>query len=330
MIINKHLFLIGFALLLSNCRKADEPLVLQPTNRSWRFAVLGDTHVAVNSDTVKEMIPYILQDSVDLLLLCGDLVEGGKMTSSSELEAEFGLWLDIFEPLYNNGIGIYPVRGNHEDDATNDIEVWNRIFSGTKALPQNGPAGELNLTYSFNHKNAFFVGLDHYINLHRVNQNWLDNQLQDNTNPHVFVFGHEAAFKVFHSDCLDDYPADRDAFWKSLVQAGVKSYFCGHDHFLDISQWNDGDGNAENDIYQCVAGGGGAWLMSKYNFNGSNSNYQPVKVNHSMIHGYLLVEINGSTSADLEVSVSGRLRNESESGITYKKSSFFYYKVEKN
>jgi uncharacterized membrane protein len=45
------------------------------TQNSWRFAVFGDTHVG-SSDTVAEMIPFILQDSVDFVVVVGDLVEG--------------------------------------------------------------------------------------------------------------------------------------------------------------------------------------------------------------------------------------------------------------
>lgn len=324
------IILIGFTVACDESTITIEPM---DKNHSWKFAVVGDTHVTTNSDTISEMIPFFIQDSIDLLLICGDIVEGGKMTSSAELETELKLWMDIFKPLYESGIGIYPVRGNHEDDATDDISVWSQIFSGSKALPQNGPSGETNLTYSFSHKNAFFIGLDNYINIHRINQSWLDQQLEQNTNPHIFVFGHEAAFKVFHSDCLDDYEAERNVFWKSMTDAGVKTYFCGHDHFFDITQWDDGDGNTENDIYQCVAGGGGGWLMSRYNYNGTNSNYTPKKMYHKVEHGYLLVELCGVTPDDLAVTITWKERttNNTNGAIEYiATDNYFNYQVEAN
>ncbi|OFX87999.1 MAG: hypothetical protein A2W99_11430 [Bacteroidetes bacterium GWF2_33_16] len=312
------IFAVFSILGFSNCQKDELPETIN-NGKSWRFAVVGDTHVTINSDTIKEMIPFFLQDSIDFILLCGDIVEGGKMTTSSELEMELKMWQDIFQPLYDNGIGVYPIRGNHEDDANDDITVWNKIFSGSNALPQNGPAGETNQTYSFNHKNAFFIGLDNYINIHRVDQEWLNQQLENNSNPHVFVFGHEAAFKVFHSDCLDDFQTERDIFWKSLTDAGVRTYFCGHDHFFDVAQIDDGDGNSDNDIYQCVVGGGGGWLMSRYNYNGANSNYLPNGLFHRMEHGYVLVEICGETLTDLDVTITWKERNSniSNSDIVY-------------
>ncbi len=255
--------------------------------------MLSDTHITEDSDTVAEMIPFIIEDGVDLVLHCGDLVQGGKKASAEMLRVEFGLWKEYFKPLIDRGIKIYPVRGNHEDDAADDILVWNEVFSGTLSLPQNGAVDQKNLSYSFTHNNSFFVGLDNYTTIHRVDQSWLDEQLTSSKSTHKFVFGHEAAFKVFHSDCLDDYPDDRDIFWKSINKAGVKSYFCGHDHFFDATLIDDGDGDKDNDTYQFVVGGGGGWLMSKYNYNGENSYFTPKAVEHRQEHGYLLVEVDG-------------------------------------
>lgn len=275
---------------------------------SWRFAVLGDTHVG-SSDTVAEMIPFILEDSVDFVVVVGDLVEGGLGTPGSQLLQELENWKTIFAPIYNAGIPVYGLRGNHEDDANNDVNMWNTAFSGSYSFPQNGPIGETNLTYSFTHKNAKLIMLDVYKNIHQVNQAWLDQELASNTSQHIFTFGHEAAFKVFHGDCLDDSLAARDQFWTSLKDNGCKVYFCGHDHFLDAALVDDGDGNSQNDIYQYLVGTGGGWLMSQYsNYNGANSTFNPNRVFHEMEFGYSIVEINGETNADCIVRISWKKR----------------------
>ena len=310
------LVLNSLMLFFNACTKEDEPNS-ESSNTAWKFAVVGDTHVTNNSDTIKEMIPFMLEDDIDLILIAGDIVEGGKLTTANELEAELKMWLAIFEPLYEKGIGVYPIRGNHENDATNNLRAWNTIFSGDKALPQNGPEGEVNLTYSFKHKNALFMALDTYINIHKVNQSWIDEQLIANEKPHIFSFGHEAAFKVFHSDCLDDFPTERNTFWESLSNAGAKTYFCGHDHFFDASLINDADGNSENDIYQCLVGGGGGWIMPKYRYNGENSHYTIEAKYHRPKHGYALVEISGETSEDLDVTITWKERIESDNLVTY-------------
>lgn len=313
----KYLLLVSFVLIVVACEKNSNSITPTDMPISWKFAVVGDTHVTNNSDTIKEMIPNFIQDSIDLILVCGDIVEGSKALTPSELENEFEMWLTVFKPLYDKGIGVYPVRGNHEDGAPKDIEVWNKIFTGSKALPQNGPSGETNLTYSFKHKNALFIGLDDYVNIHKINQTWLNQELIMNEQPHIFVFGHEAAFKVFHSDCLDDFPTERNTFWNSLTDAGVKTYFCGHDHFFDATQIDDGDGNIENDIYQCLVGGGGGWLMPKYKHNGENSHYTVNPLYHREEHGYALVEISGETKSDLDVSITWKERTVEGASVKY-------------
>lgn len=324
----KYLLLVIVAIA---CEKESDSTEVSNESKAWKFAVVGDTHVSYNSDTIAEMIPYFLEDGIDLILLCGDIVQGGKNTTAAELEVELEMWQAIFQPLYDAGIEIYPVRGNHEDDADDNIAVWNRIFSGDKALPQNGPTGETNLTYSFNHKNAFFIGLDTYVNIHKINQNWLDEQLEANDQPHIFTFGHEAAFKVFHSDCLDDFPTERNTFWESLSDAGAKTYFCGHDHFFDVTEIDDEDGNAENNIFQCLVGGGGGWLMPKYKHNGDNADYTIKPIFHSQEHGYALVEISGDNMADLDVTIIWKERIVESRSVTYLSTlNVIKYQLQKN
>jgi 3',5'-cyclic AMP phosphodiesterase CpdA len=274
----------------------------------WRFAVLGDTHIG-SSDTVAEMIPYMLADNIDCLMLVGDLAEGGKAATKTQLQEQLTEWRSIFTPLYEKKIGVYPVRGNHEADVVNNLVAWNTVFSGNYLLPQNGPSTEMNLSYSFTNKNALFVSLDHYATIHQVNQNWVNQQLETNTLPHVFVFGHEAAFKVFHADCLDDSLVARNSFWQSMTKAGVKTYFCGHDHFVDAALVDDGDGNESNDVYQYLVGTGGGWLMSQYsNYNGTNAPYLPKRIFHEMEYGYALVEVSGTSQTDKNVTITWKKR----------------------
>jgi len=292
-----HLMLFLFALMI-NASSQDK----------WRFAVLGDTHIE-SSDSVVEMIQYMLADDIDCLLLVGDLAEGGKGASKTELQEQLAQWKSVFAPLYEHNVGVFPIRGNHEADVVNNQLAWNAVFSGNYLLPQNGPSTELNLSYSIANKNALFVLLDNYSTIHKVNQDWVDKQLETNILPHVFVFGHEAAFKVFHADCLDDSLQARNTFWQSMAKAGVKTYFCGHDHFVDAALVDDGDGNQNNDIYQYLVGTGGGWLMSQYsNYNGTNAPYLPKRIFHDMEYGYALVEISGTGQNDRDVTITWKKR----------------------
>ncbi len=270
--------------------------VLQASAEPWRFMVAGDSRGSdngVNTTILGEIADEALAWDVAFFLFTGDLVNG--QTNQAALESQFLTWRDTLQPLYDAGIGVYPVRGNHDVGDPPGLTAWNNVFSGGYALPQNGPAGEVNITFSFEHENALIVGLDEYVLRHRVNQSWLDQQLDDNQRVHVFVFGHEAAFSVLHSDCLDDYASARNTFVDSIVDARGRTYFCAHDHFYDHAVADD-DHKPSNDLHQFLAGTAGAPLYDwDGNYLGNNSPYTVTNAYHSRAYGYLLVEVDDIT-----------------------------------
>ncbi len=249
---------------------------------SFRFVVTGDSRGGdngVNSAQLIELKDAIIaeQPQPELVIFTGDLVYNGTV-------AQLLYWVQIFmDPLIAHGIAVYPIRGNHDSNA----DAWQAVFSGAYALPDNGPPAELDMTYSFVHKNAQFIGMD-VSGFMEVNQGWLDDQLAAKNVPHVFVFNHYPAFAVNHVDCLAMYPAKRDAFWNSIGQAGGKMYFTGHDHFYDHSQAYDIHGIQ---IHQIVAGSAGASL---YDWDDVYREAPRVQgFSHCRDHGYVVVDVNG-------------------------------------
>ncbi|MBU0617038.1 MAG: metallophosphoesterase [Planctomycetes bacterium] len=263
----------------------------------WKFIATGDsrgTDNGVNTTILGELATEIVNQSVDLVIFPGDLVTGG--VDQATLESQLLTWRDIMQPVYDAGIGVYPVRGNHDLGSPAGVTAWNNVFSGPYGLPQNGPAGEENLTFAVEHENALFLGLDQYVTPHRVNQTWVDEQLAASGAPHVFSFGHEPAFEVEHTDCLDDYPTRRDAFWHSLEDAGGRTCFAGHDHFCDHARVDD-DGDPGNDIHQLVVGTAGAPLYSwSGSYDGDNGDYTLENLRHARAYGCVLGEIDGLTA----------------------------------
>jgi PKD repeat protein len=252
----------------------------------WRFVVVGDTRsgdgaTAINAEIVSELANEIVRQDARFVLVPGDLVYSGSLSA-------FQLWKTTMGPVYQAQIPVLPVIGNH--DAA-DLAAWKQVFGAD--IPDNGPAGEEDRTYSFTHENVLVLALDNYVATGRVNQPWVDATLAANTLPHVFAFGHMPAFKANHTDCLDDYPANRDAFWNSLQNAGAGAYFAGHDHFYDHARIDDGDGNPDNDVHQLIVGSGGAPFTSSYAYNGLNTAWTPVNQYHEMQYGYSVVEISG-------------------------------------
>lgn len=265
----------------------------------WKFLVYGDTRgsgdvgeAEVNDVIVSELARATLTENPAFVLVPGDLVNSGDL-------AAFQLWRNgdakygNMKPVYDVHIPVYPIIGNH--DAT-DVNAFKTVFGPD--LPDNGPTGEVDRTYAVTYNNALILGLDEYVNTGRVNQAWVDAQLAARdraATPHVFAFGHQPAFKANHTDCLDDYPANRDDFWNSLKNAGSRSYFAGHDHFYDHARIGDGDGNTANDLHQFIVGSGGAPLTSTYAYDGANTVWSPANVYHEMQYGYMVVTVDGAT-----------------------------------
>jgi 3',5'-cyclic AMP phosphodiesterase CpdA len=266
--------------------------------QTWSFLVYGDTRGTgsgnqINTNIVQELVRITTNEKPAFVLIPGDLVSSGTSTA-------FQAWTHLMAPVYQAGIGVYPIMGNHD---VADVAGYLSVFGPT--IPDNGPTNEIDRTYFITYSNVLVLALDHYVQTRRVNQSWIDSILASNYLPHVFVFGHLPAFKLSHTDNLDDYPAERNTFWSSLTNHSVRAYFCGHDHFYDHTSLDDGDGNPANDTHQYIVGTGGAPLVDDSVYNGNNGSWTPQRILHEKQYGYLKVEINR-----LNVSITWNHRTE--------------------
>lgn len=184
---------------------------------------------------------------------------------------------DAIDSCFGPAAVWYPGPGNHEVETASDM-TWIRAEYQTDngqrtALKyftnQDGPAGTVETTFSWDYGNAHFISLNEYWNggtaagsdvgtdgnIVPALYDWLAADLAANTKPVVIVFGHEPAFPFNRhiGDSLDKYPDRRDAFWSLLQSYGVHAYFCGHTHFYSKYQstpggtWQIDVGNAGND-----------------------------------------------------------------------------------
>ncbi len=172
----------------------------------------------------------------------------------------------------------YPVIGNHEEETPADMTWLRDEYDNGNGLRtplkdftnQNGPIGTVETTYSWDYLNAHFVVLNQYWNggtaagsdvatdgdVVPALRTWLADDLVANTQPYVFVFGHEPAFPYNRhvGNSLDAYPANRDAFWAVLEQYDVHAYVCGHTHVYSTHQ---GDKDHVGNVWQIDVGAAG-------------------------------------------------------------------------
>lgn len=208
----------------------------------------GSTN-GVNVAELTKIVNCINLENADLVIFQGDAVDGS--STDATLSSQMDTWLSVMNTL---NCPWYFTPGNHEiRSATSEDVIRSKVN-----MPENGPAGYLETVFSFDHENAHFVALNsnHWGEAHRVQRSWLASDLANSAQPHKFVMAHEPAYpKGPHiGSSLDVYPAERDDFWNIMTNAGVRTYFCGHEHLFARSQ--------HGDILQVINGTCGAPIHS--------------------------------------------------------------------
>lgn len=275
--------------------------------QKWKFVVAGDgrsdsrstrpqDESGVNAVITSEIARAVVAEDAKFLAWTGDLIIGYQKKPEDQ-EKQLRYWLHLMKPLTDRKIKILATRGNHDAGGTDADQVWRKVFAGEVAMPNNGPAGEEGMTFSYETGNVLMIGLDQYqAKKETVNQEWLDKVLAKNKKPFIFSFGHEPAFMDgAHKDTLDADPVRRDAFWKSLVKSGSRVYFCGHDHLYDHMTVVENGSKPGPEMHQLVAGTAGAPFYDPGAYNGQNTIWKLNRVkNISNTYGYIVVEIDGN------------------------------------
>ena len=241
-----------------------------------------------------EIANAIIKEKAKFVAFSGDLVLGGK--TDAEVESQLQTWLGVMKPVYNSGLKVYAVRGNHETYCQHPNDVWQKTFVGKYAMPSNGPAGEKGMTYSVAYKNALIVGFDQFqTDKARINQPWLDGVLKKNQKQHLFLMAHEMAFRAGkHTDNMDNDVPARDAFWSSIAKAGGRTYFSGHDHLYDRTAISAPGWPSNKAIQQYILGTAGAPFYHSNDHDGANSTWIQSPIKHIEDEfGYAVVDVDG-------------------------------------
>lgn len=225
-----------------------------------RFTVTADARS--QHETFGQVLDAVIDltgDSGDFHISPGDM-DGRIWDNRAVIDGRLGsqaIWL--------------PGIGNHEAEDPVEMEWLRAEFVDGHAqrppladlVTNPGPVGSQESTYSWDMGNAHFIYLNEYWNGSTAPGSdvatdgdvvpellaWLAADLSANTQPAVFVFGHEPAFP-FHrhvDDSLNKYEANRDAFWALLERQAVVAYICGHTHVFSTYQ-HDGGGVWQIDV----------------------------------------------------------------------------------
>jgi hypothetical protein len=85
----------------------------------WKFAVLSDINYADGRDIEAYTLEFLVRDiknqGVDLVIFPGDMIDGSDNIRG--YKEQLDSWKAMMKPLYDAGIPIYVVRGNHEAES---------------------------------------------------------------------------------------------------------------------------------------------------------------------------------------------------------------------
>jgi autotransporter-associated beta strand protein len=265
----------------------------------WKFLVYSDSNG--NFGLLPEFANQTVLEDPALVLFPGDLSSGG-------YESQFDSWRSAMAPVYEHGIAVCAVTGNHDAySGQSGLDAFKskfitplatNPFSGCRDFTVSTDPSE-DRSYSFAYRNATFLGLDTHANANysydRVNQAFVDQRLARSNladSPLVFAFWHEPAFRVTTSGiaCLSAYPAERNTLWRSLENAGCREVFNGHYHQYADARLDNGDGNPDNDIHQIVAGSCSYFYPSGYNGDTGPWTVVPVAT-ETNFNGYVRVVV---------------------------------------
>jgi hypothetical protein len=220
------------------------PLTVRcPAATAWKFGLMADTQWigaddGRNPDSDAIDIALQLADrfvgaGVKFVVQVGDLTDGGK-NFQLDTRAKF------VQPLYDAGIGYFPLRGNHESSAAGATE-FARIFPQTSGGNQNATpvdaffagttvdnanlptivpppaaaqftvgkvvgspnAALTGLTYAVDYANARLVFMDQFLSGQSMASQlpWINSTLAGNPG-HAFTFSHKGLITENHVDVL--------------------------------------------------------------------------------------------------------------------------------
>ena len=240
-----------------------------PASAAWKFGVMADTQwtctdpagqnpTTVAVSIIDQINPQFIQAGVKFVIQVGDLADTGD-------DADETVRAQAAQPLFDAGIGFFPMRGNHETYGTGNsfsIPVLQTLYPQTRGLSQTFGAtnfssptsvsSELDgMSYSFDYNNVRFVIVDPWVTPSvdisaagydfgysiTQQQPWISSRLDKSTRgtDHAFVLSHQPLMAESHQDTMfqgytNANPDMQNAFYASLQSNNVKYFLAGHDH----------------------------------------------------------------------------------------------------
>lgn len=188
--------------------------------------VFGDSQCSVKNYRVWRgtLLAAVKRETPRFIINVGDLVDNG--SDQKQWEAWFAAGKGVLESIPE-----MPAVGNHEFPSYFRKQI--QSFLAQFSLPENGPPGLKELTYSFDYGDAHFVILDSQVSndspLLKLQQNWLKGDLERTKKKWKIVIFHRPPYYAKTNRPNDDV---KEAFCPILEENHVDLVINGHDHVV--------------------------------------------------------------------------------------------------
>lgn len=211
----------------------------------YSFAALADTHIqyATGADDLRRALPY-LEDKVDFICICGDLVWCAEDSYMAEYRAITSDTTLTTKPIYE-------CAGNHESYPANATTgtVDKTEWEATTGWANHTDCVGDSMYYCFTHGDDVFIMLslvtDSPVTFADGALDWLQNVLETNHRKRCFVFQHihdpadaSADPSGKYSPILDQ-SADGQRFLQLMRRYPNAVWFHGHTHLSITTTHND-------------------------------------------------------------------------------------------
>lgn len=317
----------------------DQRFVAQKSYSSWSFGVMGDSQWTMPDDgmnpnsvaveIVRQVQREFISHKVKFVVQTGDLTDLGWQPNGIG-RAAIDTRALFAQELYNNDIGFYPVRGNHEGSPEASVEMQ-RVFPQTQgglnnstpsdvlAMPNpdavrqpspvfagrlfyvgsnfTSPSSKLSgLSYSFDYKNSRFVLLDQFLLSDKTsasikNQNqWISAQLASRMQG-------SHAFVFSHMDFDNMFAANdregQNGFINSMSQSNTKYLISGHVHLHDRSIIYASDYSSNIQQIICASSSSKFYVPTPLNEFSNYSSQRPPLSQELKTIGYYIFTVTG-------------------------------------
>ncbi|MGE9293065.1 MAG: LamG-like jellyroll fold domain-containing protein [Puniceicoccales bacterium] len=244
------------------------------------FGVIPDTQGGTNGtppDEAAAIAARFIGHAPSFIIHCGDVTDGNSSNGNTKFSQLEDLKELLVNPLAEHGIGFYPVRGNHDSNAYNQVSsgvsAWAAafpyLFEGDDPIvdPTDVPGGSVdspndsNFCYVYSpNDNVFMVSVDQWNGGASSNySDWVAAKFKEiresHPDAHIFGFSHSGLYALASHPAMSEFVSGgSEPYIAAGKQYQIDGWFSGHNHIYDRSMAVDLENGSKPYMFDFTCG----------------------------------------------------------------------------